>query len=255
MDFAAFKKEIYKRFGLYLEGYKEPQLKRRIDSLMASLNVQDYASYLRLLSQDKGCWHLFIDKVTINVTEFFRNPEIFAQLEKEIIPDLLQRFKTLKIWSAACADGSEPYSVAIILQDIDPRGRHLIEATDIDPDALESARSGLYPAKALQAVSHERLQKYFRPVGDKFQIDERIKKMVRFRLHDLLKDPYGKGYHLILCRNVMIYFTPDVQRDIYRRFYESLHPGGVLFIGATETMFYYRELGYIREAAWFYRRP
>ncbi|MBE3573789.1 MAG: chemotaxis protein CheR, partial [Moorella humiferrea] len=113
MDFNEFKGQIHRRFGLYLDGYKETQLKRRIDSLMNQLGIRDYAAYLRLLGEDAAQWQRFIDKITINVSEFFRNPEIFLRLEKEILPELLKRRTNLKVWSAACADGPEPYSVAI----------------------------------------------------------------------------------------------------------------------------------------------
>ncbi|MBC7325216.1 MAG: protein-glutamate O-methyltransferase CheR [Moorella sp. (in: Bacteria)] len=255
MDFAQFKNEVHRRFGLYLDGYKEPQLKRRIDSLMTLLQVPDYATYLQLLARDSQQWQRFIDKITINVSEFFRNPEIFARLEREILPPLLARHHNLKVWSAACADGPEPYSVAIILNELAPGGRHQIEATDIDTGALAAARRGVYPGRAVQAVTPARLQRYFRREGDSFYLQEKIKAMVRFRQHDLLKDPYGNGYHLILCRNVVIYFTTATQNELYRRFYQALAPGGVLFIGATESLFYYRELGFSKIAPWFYRRP
>ncbi|MDN5345249.1 MAG: chemotaxis protein methyltransferase CheR [Clostridia bacterium] len=255
MDFATFKQEVHRSFGLYLDGYKEPQLKRRIDSLMSLLQVPDYGAYLRLLSQDSQQWQRFIDKITINVSEFFRNPEIFARLEKEILPQLLDRFSNLKVWSAACADGPEPYSVAILLTEMAPGGRHQIEATDIDPGALAAARRGVYSSRALQAVSRARLERFFRQEGDHYCIQERIKGLVNFRQHDLLKDPYGSNYHLILCRNVVIYFTTATQNELYQRFYRALSPGGVLFIGATESLFHYRELGFIKVAPWFYRRP
>lgn len=255
MDFNEFKGQIHRRFGLYLDGYKETQLKRRIDSLMNQLGIGDYAAYLRLLGEDAAQWQRFIDKITINVSEFFRNPEIFARLEKEVLPELLARHTNLKVWSAACADGPEPYSVAIILHEQAPTARHKIDATDIDEGALAAARRGVYPPRAVQAVTPERLKRYFRREGENFCVSEKIKAMVHFRRHDLLKDPFPGGYHLILCRNVVIYFTAAAQLELYRRFYQALAPGGVLFIGATESLFQYRELGFEKVAPWFYRRP
>lgn len=255
MDFKEFKQRIYRRFGLYLDGYKEPQLKRRIESLMFSLNVQSYQEYWELLKRDPSQWRKFVDKITINVSEFFRNPELFQRLEKEILPELLKRRQVLKIWSAACADGPEPYSVAMILKELTPKIRHRIEATDVDLGALEAARRGIYPRRAVQAVSPERLRRYFRQEGENFHIIPEIKELVTFRQHDLLSDPYGQDYDLILCRNVTIYFTTEVQDRLYRKFYNSLAPGGVLFIGATESIFQYREIGFEKLAPWFYRRP
>lgn len=255
MDFGEFKRQVHRHFGLYLDGYKEPQLKRRIDSLMSLLQVPDYSAYLRLLTRDEQQWQRFIDKITINVSEFFRNPEIFARLEKEILPGLLEKKRNLKVWSAACADGAEPYSMAILISELAPDGKHRIEATDIDPGALAAARRGVYPVRSVQAVTPARLQRYFLREGDSFYLIEKIKAMVDFRQHDLLKDSFGSAYDLILCRNVVIYFTTTTQNELYRRFYQALAPGGVLFIGATESMFQYRELGFIKIAPWFYRRP
>lgn len=255
MDFQEFKQKVYRHFGLYLEGYKEPQLKRRIESLMHTLKVGSYEEYWRLLTADPEQWRRFVDKITINVSEFFRNPEIFQRLEKEILPELLQRRRVLKIWSAACADGPEPYSVAIILRELTPTVRHHIEGTDVDTGALEAARRGVYPSRAVQAVTPERLKRYFRREGEYFYLSEEIKGMVSFRRHDLLSDPFGKDYDLILCRNVTIYFTSEVQDKLYRQFYQALASGGVLFIGATESIFQYREIGFEKIAPWFYRRP
>ena len=255
MDFAEFKQAVHRRFGLYLDGYKEPQLKRRIDSLMGVLQVPDYATYVNLLAVDSQQWQRFIDKITINVSEFFRNPEIFARLEKEILPPLLATFRNLKVWSAGCADGPEPYSVAILLAELAPGGRHQILATDIDPGALAAARRGVYGGRSVQAVTPERLARYFQREEEGLRLREQIRGMVNFRQLDLLKDPYGSGYHLLICRNVVIYFTAATQNELYRRFYQALAPGGVLFIGATESLFQYRELGFEKIAPWFYRRP
>lgn len=254
MDFSEFKGKVHRHFGLYLDGYKEPQLKRRINSLMALLQVGNYADYLQLLFRDKQQWQRFIDKITINVSEFFRNPEIFACLEKKILPDLLAKKPALKVWSAACADGPEPYSLAILLNELAPQGRHQIDATDIDPGALAAARRGVYSARSVQAISPARRQRYFTREGENYYLNEEIKARVSFYQHDLLRDCYGSAYDLIVCRNVVIYFTATTQHEIYCRFYHALAPGGVLFIGATESMFQYRELGFTKIDSWFYRR-
>lgn len=255
MDFTEFKRHIYQHFGLYLDGYKEPQLKRRINSLMNLLQIPDYKTYMQLLIDDNHQWQRFIDKITINVSEFFRNPEIFTVLETGILPELLKVHTDLKIWSAACADGPEPYSVAILLDELAPKGNYHIKATDIDPGALAAAQKGVYCTRSVQSVTPVRLQRYFHKEGDNYFLDDRIKNMVSFCRHDLLRDNFDPGYHLILCRNVVIYFTGETQNDLYRRFFRSLVPGGFLFIGATESMFQYRELGFVKYAHCFYRRP
>lgn len=255
MDFAEFKKRVYRHFGLYLDGYKEHQLRRRIESLMQTIHVKSYDEYWQLLISNPEQMQKFIDKITINVSEFFRNPEVFQKLEKEVLPDLIKKKGALKVWSAACADGPEPYSVAMILKELSPALRHSIEATDVDEGALAAAKRGVYGSRAVQSVSPERLKRYFRREGDVFILSEEIKSMVIFRRHDLLNDPYGSNYDLILCRNVMIYFTAEAQDRLHRKFYQALSPGGVLVLGATESIFHYREIGFVKLSSWFYGRP
>ncbi len=255
MDFDTFKSRVLAQFGLNLDGYKEKQLKRRIDTLMATLQVPGYAEYLRLLIENKEMWNRFLDRITINVSEFFRNPDIFQVLERQVLPSLLEQRGRLKVWSAACSNGCEPYSLAIILAELSPLETHRIEATDIDRKILEVAKRAVYDAGSLKNVSPARLQRYFEPEGNGYRLKETLKQRVDFRYHDLLTQAYGKGYDLIVCRNVTIYFTADVQRRMYRQFYEALNPGGVLFIGATESILQYQELGFRKISPWFYGKP
>lgn len=254
MDFNQFKNNIHQKFGLNLDGYKEKQLKRRIDTLMQGLDFTNYGDYFRSLIKEEDHLNRFLDKVTINVSEFFRNPEIFKVLEEEILPLLLKQKRKLKIWSAACSNGCEPYSVAIILEDLTPNISHQIDATDIDRKILEAAKLGIYNSRLIKNVSQERLKKFFTMANDEYAISESIKRKVNFRYHDLLLDDYDKDYDLIICRNVTIYFTGESQDKIYADFYKSLSPGGVLFIGATENMLKYRDFGFKKISPWFYQR-
>lgn len=255
MEFLEFQRRIYRQFGLNLEGYKEKQLKRRIMSLMQSQGVDDFDQYFNMLVRDEEQLLKFLDKVTINVSEFFRNPEIFKVLETKMLPEMLKEKSKLKIWSAACSNGSEPYSIAIILEELTPGIRHQIEATDIDKMILETARKGYFEERFLKNVSQERLKKFFVSQEKGFVLKDEIKNRVQFRHHDLLLDNYGRGYDLIVCRNVTIYFTNEAQDLLYRKFWEALNPGGYLFIGATENMLRYRELNYEKSMPWFYRKP
>lgn len=254
MEFLEFQKRVYRQFGLNLEGYKEKQLRRRITSLMQSQGIDDFGQYFQLLVKDEKQLELFLDKVTINVSEFFRNPEIFKSLETKILPELLEKKQVLKIWSAACSNGSEPYSLAILLEELTPGVKHQIEATDIDKKILEVAKKGYYEERFLKNVSPARLKKFFKPQDKGYAIADELRRRVRYRHHDLLNDPYGRNYDLIVCRNVTIYFTLEAQELLYRKFSEALAPGGYLFIGATENMLRYRELGYEKVMPWFYRR-
>jgi len=255
MDFQQFRDEIYRKFGINLSGYKEKQLRRRIDSLMNSMGVRSYGEYIDLLLKDKNQWAKFLDKVTINVSEFFRNPDIFAKLERAILPELCRGKSRLKIWSAACSNGAEPYSIAIIMEDSFPGLPYKITATDIDENVLNIAKTGIYEHRLLKNVTQERLRKYFRKeAGNLYSIDPRLKKNIMFQKHDLLVDRYGTDYDLIVCRNVNIYFTRETQNEIYHKMNRSLKTGGVLFIGATENIINYKELGFEKLSHWFYSK-
>lgn len=256
MDFQTFKRQVGHELQVNLEGYKETQLKRRIDSLMSVLGLASYEEYLERLRRDKAQRQRFLDKITINVSEFFRNPDSFAYLEKHVLPVLLRKWSRLKVWSAGCANGAEPYSIAISLQEVaGPHIRHQIEATDIDDKILGVAKAGIYDESSLKNVPESRLKKYFTANGNQYAINAQVKAMVSFRHHNLLTDPYGSDYHLIVCRNVTIYFTRETQEELYRKFSLALAPGGVLFTGATETIWQYRDLGLGKLSPWFYFRP
>lgn len=256
MDFNQFIGEVHRRFGLNLGAYKEKQLKRRIESLMLTTDAKGYQEYFQLISRDAAQRDKFFDKITINVSEFFRNREIFQALERNIFPKLCRKNKQLKIWSAACSNGAEPYSIAIILDDCFPGVSYTIHATDIDANILKAARRGVYDDRVLKGVSGERLEKYFtRDGSNRYQLIPEVKQHVHFRQHDLLEDRFEGDYDLIVCRNVMIYFTREAQDNLYRRLFNSLKAGGVLFIGATETMAQYKDYGFEKVSHWFYQKP
>lgn len=144
----------------------------------------------------------------------------------------------------------------MLLSKFMPLNRIKIIATDIDEQVLDKARMGLYRGQSLNALPDEFKTKYFTKVGDNsFKIKDEVKKCVEFKKHNLLKDPYPTRLNLIVCRNVVIYFTEEAKDGIYRRFYESLVPGGTLFVGSTEQIVNYRELGYISERSFFYKKP
>lgn len=254
MDFTEFRQRLSQIWGLNLVGYKEKQLQRRIEGLMHTLQIDNYRDYYELLLRDPGQKKRFLDRVTINVSEFFRNPEIFFKLEEEIIPGLVQPGQALRVWSAGCSNGAEPYSLAIIFEDkgLDYR----IRATDVDDQILEVARRGCYPEQLLRNVSAARLARYFDALGDgTYEVKPGLKRHINYQHHDLLVNGYGGPYDLIVCRNVTIYFTREVQDELYQKFWQALRPEGVLFVGATESLLQYRQLGFAKVAAWFYRRP
>lgn len=254
MDLEDFKKWVLREFKIDLSAYKSNQLHRRILSLMSRVGVSTVDEYVNLLKKDVSQRQKFLDFITINVTEFFRNPEIFSELKNKIESELLPKEKNLKIWSAACSIGAEPYSIAMILENFKVKGRHSILATDIDKNILERAKKGEYVSSEIKNVKKEYLQKYFTQINDKYIIDSKIKSMVTFKRHDLILDNYDKEFDLIVCRNVVIYFNQDVKNEIYKKFSVSLKQGGLLFVGATESIYNYKDYGFEKASTFIYKK-
>jgi chemotaxis protein methyltransferase CheR len=254
MDLIYFEQWVLKEFKINLSAYKSNQLHRRILSLMSRVGVNSVEEYIALLKKDSSQKQRFLDFITINVTEFFRNPEIFDELKEKVKSDLLPRNNSLKIWSAACSVGAEPYSLAMIMDTLSPTGRHKIIATDIDATILDKAKEGQYSYAEIKNVKKEFLDKYFKVSGDKYIIDSRIKSIVTYKKHDLILEPYEKDFDLIVCRNVVIYFNQDVKDEIYRKFSASLKKGGLLFVGATESIYNYKEYGFDKASTFIYRK-
>lgn len=252
-DYEYFKSKIYSMTGIDLNSYKEKQMKRRIDSLIARHKVSGYENFVELLKTNKETFEEFINYLTINVSEFYRNPEQWDYMDKTIIPELIKKFgKNLKIWSAACSTGDEPYSLVMALSRHIPLNQIKIYATDLDKQVLAKAKVGLYTEKAIAGVPDDLKKMYFEKIGLSYQIKKEIKDRVTFAEHNLLADNYGKDYNMIVCRNVLIYFTEEAKEMVFRKYYQSLTPGGFLFIGSTEQIVNYSEIGYTRKNSFFY---
>ncbi|APH15471.1 cheR methyltransferase, SAM binding domain protein [Clostridium sporogenes] len=255
MDLEYFEEWVLKDFGINLKAYKQNQLQRRILSLMSRVGVNSVEEYINLLKKDKDQRIKFLDFITINVSEFFRNPEIFDELEKKIKIELSNNTSgSLKIWSAACSIGAEPYSLSIIMDEISPNKKHKIIATDLDMTILQRAKEGIYAQAEIKNVKKERLEKYFTKEGEKYKIKSSIKNVVTFKKHDLILDNYEKDFDLIVCRNVVIYFNQDIKDNIYKKFSESLKKGGLLFVGATESIYNYKDYGFEKVSTFIYRK-
>lgn len=256
-DYPEFKKDIHKLTKVDLEAYKEQQMKRRILSLIQKHKFSGFEEYVAKLKVDKDLYEEFMNYFTINVSEFYRNPDQWKMMDETVIPELISRFgKNLKIWSAACSTGDEPYSLVMALSRHIPLNQIKIYATDIDKQVLEKAKAGLYAAKSIASVPDDFKKKYFTDMGNNtFQISDEIKKCVTFREHNLILNDYQKDFNYIVCRNVLIYFTEDAKEDVFRKFFASLKPGGVLFIGSTEQITGYKEMGYNRKSSFYYEKP
>ena len=231
-----FKDKIYRMTGINLSSYKERQMKRRIESLISRNQMSSYDQYVKELQHSKQLMEEFINYLTINVSEFRRNPQQWEVLEKDIIPMLMKKTPSLKIWSAACSTGEEPYTLTMMMSRFMPMEKISILATDIDDGALEKAHIGLYNKKAVKNLDQEDVDRFFEKNGDFYQISESVKRQVTFKKHNLLEDEYPQKCDLIICRNVMIYFTEETKSMMYHRFHGALKPGCVLFVGSTEQI-------------------
>ena len=254
-DWEEFKAKLKRKTEIDLDLYKAPQMQRRIMNLARRNGYDKYSAYFDKVVQDKDDFAAFIEYLTINVSEFFRTPDKFAKLETDVIPELMKRSSRLNIWSAGCSIGAEPYSLAMILNDMTPNTRHRILATDLDIEILGKAKAGVYNENELKAMSEARKSKYFTRQGDKYAVSPDIKQRIEFKRHNLLKDSFETGFDLILCRNVVIYFTEEAKDQLYANFFKALKPGGILFVGATEAFLNFRKLGYTSYQPFFYQKP
>lgn len=255
-DYEYFKREVLMMTGINLSCYKESQMKRRIDNLISKNRIEGYDKYVSCLKTDRRKFEEFINHITINVSEFYRDIDQWKVMEEKAIPELIQRFgRNLKIWSAACSTGDEPYSLVMAMSRHLPLSSIRVYATDLDRQVIEKAKLGLYPEKSIASVPADLKKKYFRQVGESYKISEEVKSRVEFREHNLLKDTYPVGYHMIVCRNVLIYFTEEAKDEVFRKYINSLVSGGLLFIGTSEQIINHKEIGYVRKNAFFYQKP
>lgn len=232
-----FTTKVNEKYGIDLRLYKEAQMKRRLTSLRNKRGFHDFTSYYQAIIQDKVLLDELLDRMTINVSEFYRNPKRWDVLKDKVLPMLSKEKNHLTIWSAACSTGEEPYSLAMMLHEHFSEIKVQIIATDLDDDALTRAKQGVYAEQALKDLPSGKKSKYFTYKHNKYYVHESIKSNITFKKHNLLKDPYPKNIDLIICRNVLIYFTDEAKQSIYHGFSKALHNEGILFVGSTEQIF------------------
>lgn len=253
-QYTTFLENLKRKFDVDLLGYKRPQMERRINSLMRTLEVADYDQLVQTMAEDQVIFNRFLTHLTINVSEFFRNPSQWDVLKNKILPLLLKDTQNLKIWSAGCSTGEEPYSLAMVLKEHFPLGRHTILATDFDKNVLSKAKEGVYSAKEISGIPDYYRKKYVDQVDGTFKIKNSLKDIIKFKEHNLLTSPFEKNFDLILCRNVVIYFTEETKDVLYRKFYQALKNQGVLFTGSTEQIIQARDMGFNSIAIFFYQK-
>ena len=254
-EYEYIKSKVRDLVDIDLNHYKEKQMRRRLTSFMERSQAPDLDTYFISAQKDQEMLQELKDFLTINVSEFFRDDRQFEKLETLVMPQLIENRVQLKIWSAGCSNGSEPYTLAIMLEELAPGKRHRILATDLDETILARAKvGGPYMAQDVRNVRPGRLAKYFRKSGDEYWVVDSIKQRVEFKKHNLLSQAYEGNCDLILCRNVVIYFTDEAKRKIYRGFSDSLREGGVLFIGGSEIIFESAGIGLEVVFPSFYRK-
>lgn len=241
ISFDEFKDKATKILDINLSGYKLKRVQRRTDSLMRRHNINDYTECLTLLKTDQDFKEAYINHFTINTSEFYRNPENFTYLQKEILPKLLKTQNKIKIWSAPCSNGSEPYTLAIILRELGyTEKNYKILASDLDSNILDVAREGIFNTNSIANVPDKILKKYFTPLPDnstKYKIDPDIINSIIFEQKDLIKEPFSNNWDIILSRNFFIYLTREVKDILSHKFTAALRPGGYFFLGNTEFIF------------------
>ncbi len=255
LDYRIFVKRVAEKMGVDLSCYKRKQMERRLRSLARQYGASTFQQFYARLAADSEALEQFRKRITINVSELFRNPEKFEELRADILPGLVSGTRRLKVWSAGCSYGAEAYSIAILAREMS-LGKEAVSilGTDIDGEMLERAREGTFLETDMKNVLPLRRRRFFVSEGGGYRIRPEIHEMVEFRHHDLLRDEFERGFHLILCRNVVIYFTDEAKDRLYRKFFESLAPGGVVFIGSTERIFETEAIDFEHLGAFFYRK-
>ena len=261
IQYTQVKSQIWRLMRIDLSSYKSEQMIRRLDSWLMRSSTASWEDYFRRIQEDAKELRRFRDYLTINVSEFFRDAERWQSLKDQILPDLLKDAQhhqprgALKIWSAGCSNGQEPYTLAMIMDEMAPAVNHQILASDLDRGALQKAQArGPYLADDLRSVSAERRSKYFEPGGPPYFVKEKIAQKIKFRELNLLLDSFDTNFDLIVCRNVIIYFTLEAKSELYKRFQAALRPGGILFLGGTEVIPRPAEIGLRSNGISFYVR-
>ncbi|MER5445550.1 CheR family methyltransferase [Streptomyces sp. NPDC002764] len=229
--------------GFDFTGYKRSSLGRRIRKRMADVQVDTYTDYRDRLEANAEEFNALFNTILINVTSFFRDPDAWTFLQREVLPELLARRRAddeIRVWSAGCSSGEEAYSLAIMFAEAigldETLERVKIYGTDVDDEALRDARSGLYPAKVLATLGPELRDKYFEPNGVRFGFRPDLRRRVIFGRHDVTRDAPISRLDLLVCRNTMMYFNVEAQTQIVDRFHFALREGGFLFLGKAEML-------------------
>jgi chemotaxis protein methyltransferase CheR len=253
-EYALVKQRLRALSGIDLDSYKSTQVRRRLDGYLGRTKATTWTELMHDVANNPVALHQLRDYLTINVSSFFRDSNKWNELRDNILPTVVRRGATTQVWSAACSFGAEPYSLAMLLME-DPATRFRILATDIDSAALAQARAGgPYTPDDVRGVDPVLLTRHFRHDAAGHWVQPALRSRVVFGEADLLRTTSRNEFDLVVCRNVLIYFTEAAKVQVITGLVQALRPGGVLFIGATESIPQGRVTGVERAGLCFYRR-
>lgn len=233
------------KFGMDLSSYRLNCLKRRISLRMSTLRIDGVDGYFAYISSNRGEIEALLDTITIHVTEFFRDADVFEDIARDVLPGIVERARggsgsSLRVWSAGCSTGEEAYSLAIVILDY-LRSHRIdigldLQATDISKEACRVGRLGIYDRSKIEHVPAALRDRCFEPVPEGFRVAEAVRRAVHFAVHDLFQGAPYERLDMIVCRNVLIHFDHIARDEVVRRFHGALGPGGILVLGKTEAI-------------------
>jgi chemotaxis protein methyltransferase CheR len=242
-EFTELKTIIKRKIGFNCEDYKQSHLKRRLAVRLRVTKSRSYKEYSVLLLKNTEEEKQLKETLTVNVTELFRNPEMYEYVRAKVLPELIKRKgenRVVKIWSAGCSNGEEASSIAIMLREVlgasFKRYNISILCTDIDDDSISKAEKALFNPKQLEKISKERLDRFFVKTDNSYMLNDELRKLLKVKHHDMISGPKLSGFDLIYCRNVTIYFEQKLQEILYQDFYNALNEGGYFVMGKTEYL-------------------
>lgn len=242
-DFELFSNVIYKQSGIHFSSSNRTVLESRLRERLRASKVSTVKEYYELIISSDEEMRNFLDAVTTNLTRFFRNTAHFQAFENDILPNLTE-YKVrkncghIRIWSAGCSTGEEPYSIAIILKEkVDPHFKLEVIGSDLSLKSLMTAKEGYYPDSKIEGIPAQYLNKYFEKKRDGYQIRDGLKSLVRLDYHNLKHDSSLKDVDVVFCRNVLIYFDNIAQKEVVEKFWCAMSVHSFLFIGHSESLF------------------
>ncbi len=280
LEYSWFKKKIKEIAGMDLDSYRPDQMKRLMTKALDKSGARNYVEFVKQLEKSPAKIQAFRDAVTINVSSLFRDAKRWEELNRHL-PELVKRSsdaaksaepRTLRVWSAGCSIGAEPYTLAVLLEELmaqhlAPKFDYHVLCTDIDSTMLQRAKDGVFTDAETKEVPKTLLVKYFkyieRPKSEWavrsaanvfYETAPLLRSKMKFIIHNLLDERWEKGFDLIICRNVLIYFNNDIKEKLFKRFHEALFENGILFIGGTEVMFSPGDIGFKNMNAGIYKK-